>query len=337
MKRTKVTVVIPVRVITPYLKETVLYLKKQTFKNFEIIVLPDNREKMESVRIIPSHNPGPAFKRNLGADNAKGEILAFLDDDSYPDKDWLKNAIKIFENKEHNLIGVCGPALTPASDNLKQKASGWVWTSLLGAGGAGAYRSRMMKKRFVDDYPSVNLLINKEAFGRVGGFDVNHWPGEDTKLCLDLKEHGNIIYDPSVVVFHHRREVFLPHLKQISRYALRRGYFAKKFPETSMRLGYLLPSIFTFGLIFGGLTAFFIPLLRPFYVLCCLLYVVLLIFSGIEVFLKEKNFYLSLLVVMAIFLTHFTYGLLFPFGYFKREMGVIPHQIDKNNKGYLGG
>lgn len=227
--------------------------------------------------------------------------------------------------------------LTPPRDNLKQKASGWVWTSLFGAGGAGSYRSRKMKRRIVDDYPSVNLLIKKEYFNKVGGFDINHWPGEDTKLCLDLKKHGIIIYDPSVVVYHHRREVFLPHLKQISRYALRRGYFAKKFPETSFRIGYLLPSIFVFGLIFGGLVSLFNPMIRFFYFLCCLLYVVLLMLSGIEVYLKEKNFSLVFLVMISIFLTHLTYGFLFPWGYFKREMGVIPHQIDKKKKGYVGG
>lgn len=110
----KVSIIIPVRVATACLKETIQHLQRQSFKDFEIIVIPDEKEKISGAIVLPSHNPGPAFKRNLGVQKAKGEILAFLDDDSYPDKDWLKNAIEIFNNVSlninHQIVGVCGPA-----------------------------------------------------------------------------------------------------------------------------------------------------------------------------------------------------------------------------------
>ena len=92
----KVSVIIPVRTVTPYLRETVQYLQRQSYKNFEIIVLIDEKEKLPGVKVISSGEAGPAHKRNLGVKKAKGEILAFLDDDSYPSKDWLQNAVKIF-------------------------------------------------------------------------------------------------------------------------------------------------------------------------------------------------------------------------------------------------
>jgi len=62
-----------------------------------------------------------------------------------------------------------------------------------------------------------------------------------------------IIYDPEVLVWHHRRELFWPHLKQIGNYALHRGKFAKEFPETSLRLSYFVPTIFLVFLIAGTL------------------------------------------------------------------------------------
>lgn len=346
-RKTFVSVIIPVRTETAYLKETISYLKKQAYNYFELIVVTDAREKIAGARVVPSGLPGPAYKRNLGAKKARGEILAFLDDDSYPSRDWLKNAIKIFHSdllapSSELIAAVCGPCLTPPQDDIYQKASGWVWGSWLGSSGAGTsgtYRNRASSRREVDDFPTVNLLVRKKDFLRVGGFDTRHWPGEDTKLCLDLtrKLKKKIIYDPGVVVYHHRRPILGPHLKQISRYARRRGFFAKKFPETSMRPGYLAPSLFVFGLVFGGLLALVSPGVRQVYLLVLGVYLFLLAVSGIEVLVKERNVWLAFLVMAAIFLTHLWYGILFPFGYWQKDLGVIPHKVDKKKREYIGG
>lgn len=333
-----VSIIIPVRVVTDHLKETISYLLKQSFKNFELIVITDEKEKIKGAKVIVSGEVGPAKKRNMGAKKAKGEILAFLDDDSYPSRNWLKNAVQIFKKNER-VAAVCGPCLTPFKDNVYQKASGWVWGSWLGSSGAGTYRNRICPRMEVDDFPSVNLLVRKEEFDKAGGFDVRHWPGEDTKLCLDLakKLGGKIIYDPKVLVFHHRRPVFLPHLKQISRYAKRRGFFAKKFPETSLRLGYLMPTFFVLGLILGGILLLYFPLLKDIYLAVLAIYLFLLVVSGLEVLIKEKNFYLAFLVMVAIFTTHLWYGLLFPLGFFQKDLGVVLHRVDKKKKKYIGG
>lgn len=333
----KASVIIPVRTITPYVKETVDYLKKQTEKDFEIIIITDKKEVLSGAKIFPSKEPTPAFKRNLGANKAKGTILAFLDDDSYPDKNWLKNSLKVF-SENTNFTAVCGPTLTPPSDNIYQKASGWVWAIKIGSGGAGVYRNKIMPRRKVDDFPSVNLLVRKKSFKKVSGFDTDHWPGEDTKLCLDLiNRGGEIIYDPTVLVYHHRRAVLRPHLKQISRYATRRGYFARVFPQTSFRIGYLMPSFFAYGVIFGGILSFFFPIIKIAYCLLLIAYCFLLIISSIEVYFKSKNAYLMFLVIISILATHLTYGFLFPFGYFQKKIKTVPHKIDIKKKSYVGG
>jgi len=332
------SVIIPVRTITPYVRETVDYLRQQTEQSFEIIIVTDQKETLRGARIVASGEPTPAFKRNLGTKEAKGGVLAFLDDDSYPRRDWLKNALSVFVENEEKIAAVCGPTLTPPKDNLQQQASGWVWASWLGSGGAGVYRNRIMSRREVDDFPSVNLLVKKSDFEKVGGFDIKHWPGEDTKLCLDLvKMSKKIIYDPNVLVFHHRRAVFLPHLKQISRYALRRGHFARIFPETSFRLGYLIPSLFAYGGTLGLIFALVFPPFRSLYLLLATGYWLLLVFTLLEVWFKEKNLYLAFLVSVAIFLTHLTYGFLFPFGFFQKNLKATPHQVDRQKKTYLGG
>lgn len=321
----KISIIIPVKEINDYLhQETIPAILKQTYKNYEIIVLPDRKtkEKFPQTRIIPTYpKTGPADKRDIGAQKAKGEILAFLDDDSYPDENWLKNAVKIFEESDE-ITGVCGPGLTPPGDNLCQKASGYVWSSWLGSSGAGTYRCAINPRQEVDDYPTVNFLVRKKDFLKVDGFDSHFWPGEDTKLCLDLikKLKKKIIYDPKVLVYHHRREVFGPHLKQISRYAIHRGHFARILPETSLRIGYLMPTFFTLGLIGGFFLSFIQPIFKLIYLSAITVYLIILLATALQVYLKEKDFELALLVIPSIFVTHFVYGILFIKGFFSPKL-----------------
>jgi GT2 family glycosyltransferase len=334
MKKISVSIVIAVIKVNDFLrKETIPALLKQTNLNFEIIIIPDksSREKFLKTRIIPSWpKTGPADKRDLGVEKAKGEIIAFLDDDSYPDKDWLKNALKIFEENK-KIAGVCGPSLTPPHNSLSQKASGYTWSTWLGSGGAGNYRCTISNRREVDDYPTVNLLVRKKDFLSVGGFDSHFWPGEDTKLCHDLtyKLGKKIIYDPKVLVYHHRRAILNPHLQQIGRYAVHRGHFARILPKTSLRFGYLAPSFFVLFL-FGG--PFLIFLMKSYsfeflylgilslYLSFFIIYLVCLIWVFMNVFLKEKNFKLAFLSIFTIFITHVFYGILFIKGFFLKKL-----------------
>lgn len=318
------SVIIPVKKINDYiLKETIPKLLVQSFSDFEIIILPDKKSSLvfSKTRIIPTFPKiGPAQKRDIGAKESKGKILAFLDDDAYPSKDWLKNALDYFQKNQ--IAAVCGPGVTPPDDNIYQKASGWVWSTWLGAGGAGIYRCTPQKKREVEDFPTFNLIVRKTDFLRAGGFDSHFWPGEDTKICLDLiqKLGKKIIYDPEILVYHHRRPLFKAHLKQIGNYGLHRGHFARILPETSLRFGYLAPVFFTLGLTGGFFLSFINPVFVAIYLGLISLYLLLLLKEGFFVYLKERNFYLALLVVLGIFLTHFWYGLRFIQGYFSKHL-----------------
>lgn len=336
------SIIIPVRTITPYVQETLKKLKSQTFKSFEIHVITDEISKKSK---YTNHQIGPSYKRNLGAKIAKGQYLAFLDDDSYPSNNWLKNAYKII-SKDSNIAAVCGPCLTPPNDNQRQVASGLVWSSYMGSGGAGVYRNSIQKKRYVDDYPTVNLIVNKDDFNKVGGFNNEYWPGEDTILCLNLTKKLNkkILYHPSLIVYHHRRNVLIPHLQQIKRYAIHRGYFAKKFPETSFRIGYFIPSLFALYLfiflfinIYINITStnrniisFLLNL--PFYS-----YLSILIFTFLSFLYKKNKFTTSFLATVAIPATHIYYGVLFIIGLASPRLKFKPHKVDQKQGIYIGG
>lgn len=323
------SIIVPTRAITNLItNELVPALEKQSYNGFELIIIPDKSKKIEKLpsfaKVIPSWSKTlPSDKRDLGAKKAKGEILAFIDSDAYPDSSWLKNTLKHFRDKD--ISAVCGPGITPLSDNLKERVSGYVWSTWIGAGGAGIYRNILKKKRFVDDYPTFNLLVRKSDFTKVGGFSSKFWPGEDTKLCADLvyKLGKKILYDPKVLIYHHRRPVFLPHLKQIGRFGLHRGYFVKVLPKTSLRIGYFAPLFFILGIFIGPLLIYLfrnLSFISTLYLTSIIIYASLLIISSIQIVLKEKNLIAGVLFIPAVFLTHLFYGVMFARGLVAKKL-----------------
>lgn len=309
-----VSIIIPVREINDYIRESIPYILKMDYVNYEVIIFPDvsSDESFDKTRIIPTGKMGPAEKRDLALTYAKGEILAFLDDDAYPEPDWLDHVVDGLRDPEVAAVG--GPAVTPPHDSILQKASGLVFESLMG-GGSCRYRYIPGKKKFfVDDFPTVNLSIRRDIFEQVGGFDTAYWPGEDTKLCLDIV-HGlgkKILYDPDAIVYHHRRTVFKPHLKQISNYAVHRGFFVKRYPQTSLKITYFIPSMFLVYLVISLLSSYQYPVVM----FPLVTYAVVLGLTMGDVVYRHGNLTLGLLTGMTIFLTHVFYGFHFLRGLF---------------------
>lgn len=316
MVQYKVSIIIPVKEINDYIRQAMKYYANLEYDDYEILIFPDHMsdEEFSHTRIIPSGEVGPADKRDMALQYAKGEIFAFIDDDAYPGKDWLKNAIAYFEDPEIGAVG--GPAVTAPDDDIWQQASGKIYESFLCSGGY-TYRYLPKEEREVDDLPSVNLIVRRNIFEQIGGYDSNYYPGEDTKLCLDIVESGKkIIYSPDVLVYHHRRKVFKQHLKQATNYAKHRGYFAKALPKTSCKLAYFIPSLFVLGLFVGPILSYFMPTLWYFYFAVIVLYLVLLIVS----IRKTDSFQLWILTFVGIVATHIGYGLMFIRGLCSKEL-----------------
>jgi len=328
----KVSIVIAVEEVTDLARENIAHCLTMSFADFEILLFVSHEtdESFAKTRIIVRSDLAfnPAQRRDLAIDEAQGEILAFIDDDAYPSRDWLAQAIAYFDDPAIAAVG--GPGVTPPADNVRKQVSGWSSASPLGGGPSAAYRFIPGRKREVDDYPSMNLIVRKSDFAMVGGFDSNYWPGEDTKLCSDLtlKIGKRIIYDPEVLVYHHRRAIFKDHLRQNGRYGFHRGHFARVLPQTSRKLAYFLPSIFTVflfaGLIFSLISFLVNPLPFPLprlrfllltsYCLLLTSYFLLLLLNSLWVWKRCRNYKMALLTIPTIFLTHFWYGVQFIFG-----------------------
>lgn len=335
----KFSIVIPVRSINDFLKESISQIKKLEHKDFEVLIVVDYEEKYpfndDRFKILVSGPISPGEKRNFAVENSIGDVIAFLDDDAYPTKEWLTHAEKIFSDEGVYALGA--PAMTPVDAPFLEKMSGKVLESKLASAGT-VYRHTPMAAQLIDDYPTVNLFVRKTAFKAVGGFTKEFWPGEDTKLCLDLvKKYGKkFLYDPRPIVYHHRRNLIIPHLKQISRYGQHRGQFARILPETSRLPGYFVPSIFLLGLVFGPLVSTVYDPLWFFYWSVVLLYLLLLLSTSISIALKEKTLEGGIYVLSGIFLTHITYGINFIIGLVKRP-DLKLKAFDLNSGNYLEG
>ena len=243
------------------LEECLSAMERQTWARWEAIVLPDGEvdpafaaKYSDRVRFVATGKVRPAEKRNAGIAAAKGDVVAFIDDDAYPDARWLENAVKYFSDPA--IGGVGGPGVTPPGDSFLARAGGRVYENVLVS---GSYRYRYKAggvRRDVDDYPSCNLFVGKPLLDAIGGYRTDFWPGEDTLLCKDIVDRGKrIVYDPWVVVCHHRRPLLMPHLRQLGRYAFHRGYFVKRYPSNSLHLSYFIPSLFVLYLVIAAALA----------------------------------------------------------------------------------
>ena len=308
-KYPKVSIIIPLYVIMDRFFEDLKKYKKLNYPDYEIIIVCDKKVSIEGINtkliLTGEKKTGPAEKRDLALKHAKGEICAFIDDDAYPDPDWLINAITHL--KDDSIAAVGGPGLTPPEDNFWEQITGLTYQSRF-CGGSTQHRFTKAKRNFVNDYPAYNLLVRKDVLKKVGGYGSYFYGGEDTFLCLKIIRKGwKILYDPEVVVYHHRRGLFSGYLQQIANIGTHRGFFTKKYPETSRYFTYFAPSILTVGFVLGLISSFLsnhIAIL--FFTLVGFFY--LLAFFSV---LPKSNILMASLSAVETILTHLTYGTFF--------------------------
>ena len=112
----RASIIIPAHNEEKYIKNTLEAAVHQSFPSyFEVIVVDnastDNTFKVansfENVKVVREEKKGVQFARERGRHEAKGEILAYLDADSIPHENWLKNGIAYFSQPD--VVGVSGP------------------------------------------------------------------------------------------------------------------------------------------------------------------------------------------------------------------------------------
>lgn len=183
--------------------------------NFEIIVVDDasvdETSKMLEVIsgisvIINQENLGFIRSCNIGASEAKGQFLCFLNNDTRILDGWLENLLSAIEEDE--TVGAVGSKLIYPDGRL-QEAGGIIWQDASGWN-YGRFNSPDEPEynyvREVDYCSGASLLVRKELFQSLGGFSETFVPAyyEDTDVCFSIRKLGyKVLYQPKSEIIHY--------------------------------------------------------------------------------------------------------------------------------------
>ncbi len=213
------SVIVPTYRRPDQLKECLCVLAEMDYPydRFEVIIVDDGggvsiepaiacvKEKGITISVVAQKNAGPATARNTGAVQAKGEFLAFTDDDCQPATDWLQKLASRFVVIDDHLIG--GPSNT-LQNNLYSRASQLITDAVY------SYYNNSSRPHF---FASNNMAIRTKLFTHIGGFDTT-FPlaaSEDREFCDRWLRHGyEMTYAPEVVVVHAHQLTFLSYCRQ---------------------------------------------------------------------------------------------------------------------------
>ncbi len=203
-------------------------LSQNTTDPFELIVVTPDASVVSpnpAVLVLVEADRNPALRRNLAAARARGEILAFIDDDAFASPDWLSRGAKMFDENP-DLVALGGPDPAPEDSTVGELFSETVLATPYIGSGIVCHESRpgTFPIHAPHDIALVNLFVRKSRFEAVGGFDTAiGYIGEDTDLISRLTPLGEVLYSDSVLVRHRRRSFPLAYLRQRWRYRLRTG------------------------------------------------------------------------------------------------------------------
>ena len=198
--------------------------------------------------VITKSNRGLSNARNLGLKAASGEIVAYIDDDAYPDPQWLRYLAASFLNtRTGKFAGIGGPNIAPPGDGLIADCV---------AHAPGGPIHVLLTHYEAEHIPGCNMAFRKVALKAIGGFDPQfHVAGDDVDVCWRLqKERWALGFSPAAMVWHHRRNSVRTYWKQQRGYGKAEAMLERKWPEKYNAAGHARWSgrVYTNGLTYMG-------------------------------------------------------------------------------------
>jgi glycosyltransferase involved in cell wall biosynthesis len=242
------SVVVPVRNRKLLLGDLLDALDRQTYRDFEVIVVDDGStdgsgemaaERVVAgrpVRVVAGSGAGAVVARTLGVKAAVGRVLVFTDSDCRPEPGWLEAGMGAIEDGADVVNGRTRPARSMAP--LERS----IWSGEEGL------------------FPTCNMFYRRSTFEKAGGFDggaVDRWGfrmeprarglgfGEDSLLGWRAHRAGaDVRYVPEARVDHH---VFPPDLVE----SLSRSWMMAAFPALVRELPELRETLVHNGVMWG--------------------------------------------------------------------------------------
>jgi GT2 family glycosyltransferase len=219
------------------IRDTFEGLQHVEYPDFEVILVDDGSKDATAaigrefgVRVISTENRGLSNARNTGYEAATGEIVAYIDDDAYPDPHWLHYLAHRFINGD--LAGVGGPNLPPAGDGMIAECV---------ANSPGGPVHVLVSDIEAEHIPGCNMAFRKAALAEAGGFDPRfRAAGDDVDICWRLLDSGaRIGFHAGAMVWHHRRNSVRTYWKQQRGYGRAEALLERKWPERYNAAGHL--------------------------------------------------------------------------------------------------
>lgn len=194
-----------------FLRRTLGVLEKQTYKNFEVIVVcgpsTDNTNKeveayKEKIKIVNCDVANLCISRNIGIKNSSGDIICFIDDDCIPNKWWLENIVNSFTSDD--IAGVGGIVYNTDGDQIQFKngyTNIWCEVKWYNENLVDYNDSRGEQFNYI---PGGNAAFRRKVLQEVGGFDeyIEYFADESDLAVRIIKKGYKLIHNNEVIVYH---------------------------------------------------------------------------------------------------------------------------------------
>ena len=264
---TRVSVIVPALNARQTLEQCLTALCAQTFERgeYEIILVDDGSTdatqevaaRFPQVRLIRTEHRGAAAARNLGAHQARGELLLFTDADCEPTPQWIETLSATFANPQ--VVGAKGTYRTRQRELVARFVQ-------LEYEEKYAWMRRVETIDFIDTYSAA---YRREVFLANNGFDESFPTAsvEDQEFSFRLAEQGRVmVFVPEAVVYHR-------HAASLAAYARRKfriGYWKvlvhRRHPGKMLRDSHTPPTLkiqmgLCLGIVGAAIAALFAPAL----------------------------------------------------------------------------
>ena len=210
-----VSLIIPSYSRQNILLNTLNEFSKQTFQDFEIIVVDQSKNKNKQLKnyqfnqikykYFQIKEIGLPNARNYGATKAMGDILIFVDDDIIPDISLVENYIKLFDSL--GLEYIIGGRIIEKGSKIFKESKNLI-------GGKITYYGKTLKNfdtkndGFCDWVAGGNFAVCRKLYQKAGGFDkkfIGTSIMEDSDFSFAAKKNGAKIYYSHIPVIEHLR------------------------------------------------------------------------------------------------------------------------------------
>ncbi|MCL4234343.1 MAG: glycosyltransferase, partial [Deltaproteobacteria bacterium] len=228
-KKPLVSVVVPTRNRSAKLTATIDSLLAQTYPRdrYEVIVV-DNDSTDDTACVIQSfphvryefvnHRHSSYAARNRGIAVARGEVLAFIDDDAVAEPDWLANGAEWFAHPQVGCVAGRTDALNPDSDVAHFQARS-----------PHLFPGAEVETSEAYGVPTVNCFWRRETIEAIGSFNEELKSGGDFDLTYRLRRDGRwcVRFAEHARVRHRHRETVGDLFRVFARYGYGSTYVAK--------------------------------------------------------------------------------------------------------------